>query len=86
MVAIISPSVKLGIERSIMTAKVKSNIELIFECDVPPGTGEQSFLMQIHHGGGVKALSDHARLLPCCAKLLVLSHGAGLAHDSQRLT
>jgi hypothetical protein len=86
MTVIVSPCVNPGIERSIMTAKVKSNIELVFECDVPPGTGEQSFLMQIHHGGGVKALSDHARFLPCCAKLLVLSHAVGLVHDSQRPT
>ena len=41
-----------------MTVKAKSNIELILECRVPPSTGKQSFLMQIHHGGGVKALSD----------------------------
>ena len=77
MTVIVSLCVKPGIERSIMAAKVKSNIGLIFERDVPPSTGEQSFLMQIHHGDGVKALSDHAKFLPCCAKPLVLSHGAG---------
>ena len=54
---IISPWARRGGERSIMTAKAKSSNEAILECDIPPDTGEQAFLMQICYGAGVKALS-----------------------------
>lgn len=52
---IISLWARRGSERGIMTAKAKSSNEAILECDIPLGTGEQSFLMQIRHGAGVMA-------------------------------
>jgi hypothetical protein len=61
---IISPWARRGSERSIMTAKARSSNEAILECDIPPDTGEQSFLMQIRHGGGVKALSGRTEFCP----------------------
>jgi hypothetical protein len=61
---IISPWVRRGSERSIVTAKAKSSNEAILECDIPPDTGEQSFLMQIRHGAGVKALSNRTEFCP----------------------
>jgi len=53
-----------GSERSIMTAKAKSSNEAILGSGVPPDTGEQSFLMQIRHGAGVKALSGRTDFCP----------------------
>jgi hypothetical protein len=47
-----------------MTAKAKSSNEAILECGIPPDTGEQSFLMQIRHGAGVKALSGRTEFCP----------------------
>lgn len=64
MTVIISPWVRRGNETSIMTAKVNSNNELILECGVPSSTGEQSCPVQIHHGAGVKSLSDRAKFSP----------------------
>ena len=61
---IISPWARRGGERSIMTAKAKSSNEEILECDIPPDTGEQSFLMQTRHGAGVKALSGRTEFCP----------------------
>ena len=61
---IISPWARRGGERGIMTAKAKSSNEVILECDIPPDTGEQSFLMQIRHGAGVKALSNRTEFCP----------------------
>jgi len=61
---IISPWARRGGERSTMTAKAKSSNEAILKCDIPPDTGEQSFLMQIRHGAGVKALSDRTEFCP----------------------
>jgi hypothetical protein len=61
---IISLWARRGDERSIMTAKAKSSNEAILECDIPPDTGEQSFLMQIRHGAGVKALSNRTEFCP----------------------
>ena len=61
---IISPWARRGGERSIMTAKVKSSNEALLECDIPPDTGEQSFLMQIRHGAEVKALSNRTEFCP----------------------
>lgn len=54
---IISLWARRGSEKGINTAKAKSSNEAILECDIPPDTGEQAFLMQIRHGAGVKALS-----------------------------
>ena len=61
---IISPWARRGGERSIMTAKAKSSNEAILECDIPPDTGEQSFLMQMRHGAVVKALSGRTEFCP----------------------
>ncbi len=61
---IISPWARRGGERSIMTAKAMSSNEAILGCDIAPDTGEQSFLMQVRHGGGVKALSDRIEFCP----------------------
>jgi len=58
MTVIISPWVRQGSERGIKTAKVMSSNELILKCDIPPSTGEQSFLERYVMEPRVKALSD----------------------------
>jgi hypothetical protein len=47
-----------------MTVKAKSSNEAILECEIPPDTDEQSFLMQIRHRAGVKALSNRTEFYP----------------------
>jgi hypothetical protein len=61
---IILPWAMRGGEMSIMTAKAKSSNEAILECGIPPDTGEQSFLMRIRHGAGVKSLSGRTEFCP----------------------